>query len=218
MFRDSSPFVRFRILKTICALLLKKGEAVSHRSIPARTGTHTALSVLRWSRRNPSVLGLPHSTSVALAFRLVRSAVAPLRGYAPAPLTRVRRLLRLRAPPSFGWRIPKCPLRAAARRLPLHLRGSLHGSSSPSSDTPTCSKYEKKGGVSASLRGCQMSDSQSVRHGLKRGRIQRSSRLRHRQVEEPDAHRVAVLSLDNGATAPSTRDFGRSRVSLGNSP
>ena len=143
----SAPFIRFRILKTICALLLKKGEAVSHRSIPARTGTHTSLSVLSWSRRNPSVVGLPR-------LRVAHSAVRfhGFRSSVPLGATRChsRRFafgysLCSAAPVSLGWRIPKCPVRAAARRLPLPLRGSLHGSASLYGRYPQCFRYKKRG-------------------------------------------------------------------------
>lgn len=114
------------VLKKICDVLLKEGEAVSHRSIPAHSGTHSALSVLRWVRRNPSVVVLPRLRFARYAVRSCSPSVPSLRWglrSVTSGFTRYRLLASLRRSALLWLAIPKCPLRAAARQAHLTCAG-----------------------------------------------------------------------------------------------
>ncbi len=107
---------------------------------------------------------------------------------------------------------------SGTRRPHQPLWGSLYGSAiSFTGDTPTCSDTKRGGGLPPP-QGVKMSNSQSVRHSLKRRAFQRFGRIGHREIEEANTHRVAVLALHDCTTAPSTRNLGRRRVALRDSP
>lgn len=144
------------VLKKICGVLLKEGEAVNHRSIPAQSGTHSALSVLRCVRRNPSVVVLPRLRFARYAVRSCSPSVPSLRWglrSVTSGFTRYRLLASLRRSALLWLAIPKCPLRAAARQAHLTLCGSLYGSAISPRHTPTSAEYEKRGTVSRPPQG-----------------------------------------------------------------
>lgn len=219
MFGTTVPLFDSENLKTICAQLLKEGEAVSHRSIPPRLG-HPADSFCpsAWCRKS-RVLGLPsfapldyavrfhgfrsgaslgatrrHSRRFASGYSLCCALRPPLAGYSETS-------------PASGTRRPHLACGGVCTALLL-----LH-----TGDTPTCSDTKRGGGLPPP-QGVKMSNSQSVRHSLKRRAFQRFGRIGHREIEEANTHRVAVLALHDCTTAPSTRNLGRRRVALRDSP
>ena len=123
-------------------VIKRRREAGDHRSSTPRTETHTSLSVLSRGRRNPRVVVLPSFASLDYAVRF--------HGFPPF---RFRLLALLRSPRSFGWRIPKSPVRAAARRLHLSLRGSLPRLCISPRHTPMFRQIRKRGTVSRPPQG-----------------------------------------------------------------
>ena len=190
-----------------------RSEAFGIGSPPPLSGAGE--SMLERPRRQPSASPV-RSLCLPLSFSLaVRSAGGYASGYRSH---RVRQLSTVRRSGFLWLTLPKCPLLAAARwRLQFLQVGLPRLCNLPKTgDTPTCSDTKRGGGLPPPRR--EMSDSQPVRHGFQCGRIQRFGRIGHREIEEANGHRVAVLSLDNGTTAPSTRNLGRRRVTIGNSP
>lgn len=133
------------VLKKICGVLLKEGEAVNHRSIPAHSGTHSALSVLSRERRNPSVVGLPHYAFVAFAFRLRSLSPSASLGATPTPTAHTRSAAPTASCSGFLW-LANSEVPGACCRTPSapNLCGSLHGSCILSTAHPHVSEYEKR--------------------------------------------------------------------------
>lgn len=167
----------------------RRQPSASSRRSPSPSAFVAAVPSLRWGLR-----------AVTLATRYRRSRSAP----------------SLRLPLVDASEMSSSRRRTSAAPIPASWPATAPASSPR--HTPTSSKYEKKGGVAASLRDVKMSDSQAVLHGLQRRTIQRLGRIRHRKIEEPDRLSVTVLALHHGTSAPSTRNLGRRRVTLGNSP
>lgn len=110
-------------------------------SVPSRLSRYTEPETSEPQRRRAS----------ASSRRSPRRPLSRLRSGAPLRATR-RRSRRFAsgwslcsgAPSSFGWRIPKSPVRAAARRPHLVCGGFCHGSYSFSTAHPHVSEYEKR--------------------------------------------------------------------------
>lgn len=136
-----------KILKKICALLLKEGESAGdHRSIPPRLGSQPALSVLCVRRRSRRVVSLPRlrfahiRRPLMFAVRSVAPLAATLRRFRLHPLPAIRFAPSLRLPLAT---FPKASARPAHAARTNHCGGVCHGSASLHGTPPCFGRYEK---------------------------------------------------------------------------
>ena len=196
-------------------VIKRRREAGDHRSEAFEIGSPPPLS-----GAGEDMSERPRRRASASPVRSLRRRFRSLPPSAPLGATRPATVhtasgcsLPSAAPHSFGRRFRNVLF------SPPHVGGSnscklaCHGSAFSLQAIPPRVQIQKEGTVSRPPRRVKTSDSQPVRDGLQRGRIQRLGGIGHRQVEEPD-----VLTLHHGTTATRTRNLGRRRVTLGNNP